>query len=206
MVSPLSDTMTIRIHYQTITGYRELPPKWKIIEPDASNHTADRYVRDVDQLLHDVQARVSPSTGSEAGDLVATVFGNQAITHELSSRHLADLIHERRGLAKRHLSDIRFRLDDLMERRPLRGRYGASSPQDAKAGSDVERQILELEKQIRDIQMTLWRDTLELRQTLLTERREYGDTRRRMSYLNWSAPGQFPAAYTDASEGDHDTF
>lgn len=177
--------MTIRFHYSTISSYRELPPRWSLVPREGDGvHSADDYLQQVDQLLQDTRTRVSAPATAYGSDLVATIFSNQAATHEVSSRHSATLIDERRALARRHLSDIQWRLDALLERRPLRRPYAISVPQQEKLANDLERQILDLEKQKRDVQVTLWRDTLELRQALLEERGEYADTRRRMAYLS----------------------
>ena len=115
------------------------------------------------------------------------MFNNQAATHAASSLHLADLIVERRKQADKHLADIQWRLDEVMARKPLR-LGGIGSFDDLKL-TDVEKQILDLERQKRDVEVALWRDVLELRKTLVTERREYRETRNRMAYLAGGSNG-----------------
>ena len=68
-----------------------------------------------------------------------------------------------------------------MERRPLRLRTAFT----VETGelNDVERAILDLEKQKRALEVALWRDTQELRGTVVTEHQEADETKRRMSYL-----------------------
>jgi hypothetical protein len=174
--------MTQRFHYQTITGYRVLPPRWKIIEdPEEKLSPVDRYLSRIDQALS--QARPQ-SAGGDLSDPVAWVFADQIMTHEVSTRQLAHLIEERRALNQRHLADVQWRLDELMERKPLRRRDGFTI--DDGELNDVERGILDLEKQKRALEMALWRDTQELRAALVNERREADSTRRRVRYLGGS--------------------
>jgi hypothetical protein len=178
-LSPQSDTMTQRFHYQTISSYRVLPPKWRIIEPEVSKLSpVERYLQQVDQALAD--ARPKPSY-QDPDDLVSWVFADQIMTHEVSTRQLAHLIEERRALNQRHLDDVQWRLDGLMERRPLRLR-NAFTVDDGEL-NDVERSILDLEKQKRFLELALWRDTQELRTALVDARREGALTRRRVTYL-----------------------
>ena len=170
--------MTIRLHYRTISSYRELPPRCRIIYPEEDSRSpSERYLAGVDSLLGAARARL---TYANPYDLVSLVFANQAATHEVASRHLAQLIEERRALTARHLAEVQRRLDELMERRPLRPRWRSY---DDGTLTDVEREILNLEMQKRALEVTLWRDTHELRTAVVSERREQDATRRRISYL-----------------------
>lgn len=170
----------MKIGYRTIanTNYRVLPPKWKIIEEKDYRSPTQRYLDGVDSAMREARAHL-PYAG--ANDVVALVFGNQAFTHELASRHLAHLVEERRALTRRHLRDVQWRLDELLERKPLR-RPGLGGYDDASL-TDVEREILNLEFQKRALEKDLWRETQELRTNLVQERREQETTRRRISHL-----------------------
>lgn len=177
--------MTQRFHYQTISSYRVLPPKWRIIEPEDSHLSpVDRYLKQVDQALSDSRPKQSYQ---DADDLVSWVFADQIMAHEVSSKQLAHLIEERRALTRKHLADVQWRLDELMERRPLRRRT-AFTVDDGEL-NDVERGILDLEKQKRFLELALWRDTQELRSTLVDARREGELTRRRVTYLSGGSYG-----------------
>ena len=179
-----SDTMTT-FHYRTIEGYRILPPRVRVIEDaDAQLSPVDRYLKRVDQSI--AQARPQPAYGSPE-DLVSWIFADQIMTHEVSTRQLAHLIEERRALHQRHLDDVRWRHDELMERKPLRRRT-AFTVDDGEI-NDVERNLLDLEKQKRALELALWKDTQELRVTLMTERREGELTRRRVTYLGGGSYG-----------------
>src|SRR4051812_43294721 len=106
-----------------ITSYRPLPPKWQIIYPrDCANSSPEKYLQELDVSL---QSGQSNPVSDITGDLVSLVFANQLLSRQSTSYQLASLIHERRGLARKHLSDLQWRLDALLERRPLRRGYGA---------------------------------------------------------------------------------
>ncbi len=177
--------MTTHLHYRTIGNYRVLPPKWRIIEDaDVQLSPQERYLKRVDQFL--TSARPA-ATYSSAADPVAWVFGHQVSAHDIIARHLTFLIEERRALARRQLADIGWRLGELMERRPLR-LHTAFTVETGEL-NDVERAILDLEKQKRALEVALWRDTQELRGTVVTERQEADDTKRRMNYLTGGSYG-----------------
>jgi len=122
-------------------------------------------------------------------DLVSFVFGNQDLEHDLASQQLAYVVEERRALTQRHLRDVQWRLDELIERRPLRSR--SLGAYDGASLTEVERQIHQLEREKRALELDLWRDTHELRTELVKERQEREATRRRMGYL---AGGHFGGA------------
>ena len=180
--------MPQNIRNRTIKSYKVLPPRIRIVYPegyDLAPH--ERYLKQVDKIFEQAQSQYR-HPGSL--DLVSLVFNNQAAIHAVSSSHLADLIIERRNKAEKHLGDIQWRLNEVLTRKPLRFK-GIASPADEEKITDVEKQILDLEKQKREIQLGLWRDLLDLRKDLVTERREYRDTRNRMAYLAGSESGPY---------------
>lgn len=178
--------MTFRLHYQTISSYRVLPPRWKIIgEETYKTSPTERYLKQVDDLLTSTRHSTRPGDGE---DLVSWVFANQAMTHEVSTRQLAGMIEERRALTQRHLEDVRWRLEELIERRPLR-RRGPFARDDGEVNS-IEREILNLEKEQRLLELSLWRDTQELRGELVKQRQEAEQTRRRIGYLSGGGDGR----------------
>ncbi len=170
---------TMKFHYRTVTEIRDLPPRWNIVEEEKDYRSpTDRYLDRVDKSLQEAQSRV---IYGNANDVVSLVFGNQAMTHEVTSRQLAHVIEERRAMTQRHLNEVQWRLDELLERKPFR-RQGPVFPDDASL-TDVERQIFMLEFQKRALELDLWRDTQEPRTNLVNERRERETTRRRIGYL-----------------------
>lgn len=176
----------MKIGYRTIASYRVLPPKWKIVgEEREYGSPADRYLRKIDESLHDAH-RPIPYGGSD--DIVSLVFANQSLKHELTSRQLAEVIEERRALNEKHLRDVKWRLHELLKRKPLRPR--GPGFYDDHSLTEVERQILDLEKQNRALELTLWRDTHELRASLVEERRERHATNRRLDFLGGEQDGR----------------
>jgi|GEM_PF-1796286 len=160
--------------------YTELPPKWKIVYEDNSPAgRVSRYLKQTDELI-------SPPTSQSPGmnDIVSLIFDQQARGKEQQSRHIATLIEDRCGLARKHLDDINFRIDGLREQTPFRPRDAAANLEGSL--NDVEKAISNLEKEKREIETAVWRDVIELRRDFLTERQEYKATTRRMSILTGS--------------------
>ena len=148
-----------------------------------SNRT-DNYLREVDKLLEKTQ---QPYSGN-SDDLVSVVFANQAAKHHISSYQLAWLIQERKVLAERHKRDLQHRLGEMFEARSITKML---NPADGgKRLGAVERSILDLERQEHEVELGLWKDTLELRSQLLEERTEYQATRRRISLLSGGGYGR----------------
>ncbi len=135
------------------------------------------YLQRVDRMLENIRQPYE----KETFDIPSTVFANQTAEHALNSYHLAGLIQHRREMAKKHLADIKFRLDDLLDDKSITKMLNLAS--DSNKLTNIERQILDLEKQQRDIQCSLWKDTLELQSSLLQERSEYQATKRRARFL-----------------------
>jgi hypothetical protein len=178
-VSLGSDTMTIRIHYRPVQEIRALPSRIRIIEPELDPTTpVDRYLGAIDQAI----SAAHPAPQYEGlFDIAATVFGNQQAQHETKTRHLAHLIYERLALGKRQLQDVDQSIEHLRGQIPLRPR-GPGHYVDGTL-NEAERLIFDLERQKRALELTLWRDTVELRTSVLTERVEQHALRRRLSVL-----------------------
>ena len=141
---------------------------------------AQDYIHSIDSFVQEVQ----PQNVAGIDDIVASVFANQAAQNVLQSYHLAALIQERRALAEKHLADIKFRLDDLIHDRSVMAMLFPPSSLHGKELWNIERQILDLEHQQREIQTRLWKDTLELQGELLQHRTDYLGTRRRIGFLS----------------------
>lgn len=160
--------------------------------------TPARYVGKLDESLRTLGTASMYAGGT---DLLSLVFSNQAIARDVSSRQLAELITERQALARKHLEDLYEKIEEVSSRRPLPLRYAVNAKDREQQLNQLERQLADMEKQKREVQVSLWRDTLELRQSLLTERREYAETRRRMSYLSnlYSTPASASSAAASPS-------
>ena len=169
-------------HYGHSYSWSYLPDRNYLKYVD-SNRT-DNYLREVDKLLEKAQ---QPYSGN-SDDLVSAVFANQAIKHQLTSYQTARLIHERTVLAQRHKRDLQHRLGEMFEARSLTKML---NPGDGgRRLSAVERSILDLERQDHEVELGLWKDTLQLRSQLLEERTEYQATRRRINLLSGGQYGR----------------
>jgi len=160
--------------------YTELPPKWKVIYEDNSpSGRVNRYLSQTDAMI------AGPDSQSPGmNDIVSLIFDQQARSKEQQSRHLASLIEDRCTLARKHIDDINFRIDDLWEQKPFRPRTLGPEPEGNL--SDAEKAIANLEKEKRETETSVWRDVIELRRDFLTDRQEYKATTRRMSILTGS--------------------
>lgn len=195
VVSLEDDTMPLRLRGKSIT-YRTLPPRMKLVQPEPAEEAqlppVQRYLKRLDREL-DQCSRLglvadSSSARSEPYDLVAHVFANQLTEQSQQAYHLADQIIRRQELAQKHLRDIQWRLDTLKQRRPLPLR-GPHTGADDGAISEADKQILDLERQQRIIQLDLWRDLIDMRKDLADARRSYRSTRWRLEYLTGGDDG-----------------
>lgn len=169
--------MPSKSNLSRIEDYRELPPRIRIIYSESHEEKARK---EYAELIGRDAPFQTPSYSPEANDIVSLVFANRVYTHQTGCRDLARLVIERRELHKKHLADVKWRLDELLERKPWR--RGPSIHNDVEV-TEVERQILDLEKQKRALEVALWRDTQELRTTLSEKRTELDALKRRMGYL-----------------------
>lgn len=169
----------MNVRYTTITEYRVLPPRARIIYPEVVD-PGERCVRDADDLLRPREA--DAASYAATGDIASLVFNAQATQHEASSRNMSRLIGDRMALADRHIEEIKHRLHELKARIPPSQSPFGPSPDGSL--SDVERQVFDLEKQRREVQAKLWKDVVELRTELLGERSEYQGARRRFSFFS----------------------
>jgi hypothetical protein len=168
--------MTFRYTSNTPVTYRVLPPKMRILKPEGSiPESARDYLHQLDS--EDDHAKEETGAPLDMDDtLVSLVFGNQLRQHEVNSNTLAQLILNRRRLTTKHLDDIQWRINDLMPRRGIRS-------QDPGRLSEVEKQLIDLERQKRQVQLNEWRDLMELRRAITEERRQYHEVQARASYL-----------------------
>lgn len=166
-------------YHTPITEYTVLPAKCRVIYPEGHGLPPDQaYVNNVDTAMQ----YSSPEPPGESSDLISLIFAHQVATAQGSSRHAARLLVERGELARRHLDDIQWRLEELLEHKPLLRGY-THDPLLERQWMEVHRQIRDLEKQKRDVQLNLWRDTIELRQGLVKQRQDYHDLERRINML-----------------------
>ena len=113
--------------------------------------------------------------------LAEQVFGSQARQQKLSMRHLANLLEERVRLHQRHLKDIAHRDMHIQER--LFGAQLHWKLDGGRRATNLEKILVELDKDKRQEELALWKDTAELRTKMFELAGEYGALQHRLSLL-----------------------
>lgn len=176
-----------------ITSYRVIPPRIRIIYSESDRPmTPERYLSRLDQPSAPPADEPSSESNSEhqyrygyqapGADFASSVMGHRLREQRAELLQTAGILLERQAMSARHLRDIRHERYRLMERKPLR-RRGIGFYDDHKL-TEIEKIILDLQRQERAVEAKLWSDALELRQTLVGGRREYRSLRDRLGYLD----------------------
>ena len=177
--------MTQTLHYRNVKFIRVLEPRVRLVEPEPRKEPAAQYLDTLDRGI----AAAQPAARYDfLGGIAATVMGNQQATQEAKTRHLATLIEERLALGRRQVQDINDEIELLRSKIPLRPRSPGQYPDGTV--SEAERRIFDLERQKRALELTLWRDTVELRTNVLTERVEQHAMQRRLGFLMGGSLGE----------------
>jgi hypothetical protein len=109
------------------------------------------------------------------------VFGNQARQQRIGLKHLANILYERAFLHRSHLKDIDRRLMDFQERLSI---VKMHFPVDGgRSQQNLEKLIIDLEKQRHDEEINFWKDTTEVREKLFEQTNTYSATKRRKNML-----------------------
>lgn len=146
----------------------------------------------LDQLTHylDPPSQSAYARGEQADkgeDVVSAILNRQIARRALASSQLVELIQERRKMAQKHIADIDFRLEDVRSQLSILSMI--HGPLAHKETGTVERRLLDLERQKRQVQRQLWQDTAELEQNLLEQRSDYVTAKRRMEMLQGGSDG-----------------
>jgi hypothetical protein len=109
------------------------------------------------------------------------VFGNQTRQQKISLKHLVNILYERAILHKSHLKDIDRRLMDCQERLSI---IKMHFPVDGgRSQQNLEKLIIDLEKQRHDEELNFWKDTTEVREKLFEQANVYSATKHRKDML-----------------------
>ena len=128
------------------------------------------------------QSEVEKVLGERPGtdNMLATLTGQQLKFNYFSKDVLRQLLEERVAIRDRNRSSILGRLSDVSGEI-----YGASVIPDAdKRKQNSEKTRLDLERQLREEDITLWRDSLELRRELILADKTYAGTQFRQGLMN----------------------
>jgi hypothetical protein len=110
------------------------------------------------------------------------VFGSQARQQRISLKHLANILYERALLHKSHVKDIDRRLMDFQERLSI---VRMHFPLDGgRTQQNLEKIIIDLEKQRHDEELGFWKDSTEVREKLFENVFAYGAIQRRQNMLS----------------------
>jgi len=137
----------------------------------------DRFKPDA-ALLKEALASYPNPQGSTVAE---QVFGNQARQQKIGLKHLVNILYERAILHRSHLKDIDRRSMDCQERLSI---IKMHFPVDGgKSQQNLEKPIIDLEKQRHDEELNFWKDTTEVREKLFEQANIYGATKRRKDML-----------------------
>jgi plasmid replication initiation protein len=128
-----------------------------------------------------LQEALASYSGPQAATVAEQVFGNQARQQRISLKHLANILYERALLHKGHVKDIDRRLMDFQERLSI---VKMHFPVDGgKTQQNLEKIIIDLEKQRHDEELGFWKDSTEVRQQLFENAATYSATQHRRQIL-----------------------
>jgi hypothetical protein len=142
------------------------------------NEYFNKFKPDADLL----QEALSPLKKSLDYSVADQVFGNQKQLEYLSLKHLSNLFYERCRLHSQHIKDIEHRHIQIQEKK-----FGVEinhTPENAKRLSNLEGQLLQLEKEQRDEELTFWKDTSELREKMFEKAALYKTAKQRYSIFS----------------------
>jgi hypothetical protein len=128
---------------------------------------------------------LAPVYLDEDATLAEQVFGNQARHQRLSLRHIANLLNERVKLHKRHLRDIGHQNMQVQEL--LSGERLHSDRAYGRRATNLERTLIQLDKEKWDEELGFWKDTVELRDRLFEHAQEYQALRHRTALMDVDA-------------------
>lgn len=140
-----------------------------------ANGYFDRIKPDADLL----QQALSPFDKYSMDNLSEQVFGNALKQQHVNLKHSANLFYERCKLHKQHIQDIDDRHIKVQER--LFGVEINNFPDRNKQLRTLEGQLMQLEHQRREEELTFWKDTVELRKQLFETAGDYRADKHRYS-------------------------
>ena len=154
--------------------------------PDQYRYEASHSRQEIDRV---------PGESQGSGNMLATLTSQQLKFSYFSKNVLRQLLEERVAIRNRNRSSIMGRLGDISGEI-----YGASMiriPDADKQKQNLEKTRLDLERQLREEDVTLWRDSLELRRELILADKTYAGTQFRHGLMT-----TFPPLDDNKGQGD----
>jgi hypothetical protein len=134
------------------------------------NWPADGYFNQFKPDCRLLEDSLKPQT-EENSNIADKIFGDQKKRHHLNLRHSGNLFYERCKLHNNHIKEIDNTMTDISGKLFSAGL--GNLPDNQKRLSTLENQMLQLEHQRREEQLSFWKDTVDLRKDLFETAAEY---------------------------------
>ena len=137
--------------------------------------------RDYAEARLQQESDATPDSATGSGNMLAMLTNQQLRFNYFSKDVLRQLLVERVAIRDRNRSSIQGRLGDVSGEI-----YGVShfcTPEADKQKQNPEKTRLDLERQLREEDVTLWRDSLELRRELILADKTYAGTQFRQGLM-----------------------
>ena len=121
-------------------------------------------------------------TADASGDMLKNLTGRQLKFDYFSADILKQLLKERVTIRDKNRGLILSRLSDLSG--DINGVYILTTPDGDKRRQGLERTRMDLEKQLRDEDATLWKDSIELRRELILAEKKYAGSQFRQGLMS----------------------
>jgi len=118
----------------------------------------------------------------ETSTVSEQIFGSQARQQKIGLKHLANILYERALLHRNHLKDIDRRLMDCHEKLSILKMHFALDG--GRSQQNLEKLVIELEKQRHEEEINFWKDSTEVREKLFENVFAYGAIQRRQNMLS----------------------
>jgi len=146
-----------------VTEYRPFSPSYAVLHtPGLKDEKKSAY--STTPYSNSETSDAVPAADASA-NLLKTLTGQQLKFDYFSADVLKQLLTERVTIRDRNRATIQSRLSDLTG--DIYGAYILKTPDGDKRRQGLERTKMDLEKQLRDEDVTLWRDALEIRRELI---------------------------------------
>lgn len=143
----------------------------------ARNIDLEKFTLD-DALLKEA---LSAYTGPREATLAERVFGSQARQQRIGLSHLANILYERALLHNKRVRDIDHRLTEFLDRLSVLKMHFPLG--EGRSQQQLEKLIIELERQRDEEQISFWKDSVDVRQQLFESAIAYGSATRRKDML-----------------------
>jgi len=124
-----------------------------------------------------LQKALKSEKSYEEKSISEQIFGNDIKQQSIDLEHIANLFYERCRLHKSHIAEINRRHIEIQEKK-----FGVEinkTPDNTKRLSNLESQLLQLEAQRREEELSFWKDTVELREKLFENSGDYRAAKQR---------------------------